>query len=136
MFGYDLRAGVRLRLISPEFFESCESFCFQMLEVGGIRYRRFKFRADGLTELAGEARNKLVPLADFLNECFHIPLFPVATLIAHLDSRQLSGLDEFENPDYAQVAPQEMLHAAKLRIAGILRLAERTPRPALPGSPH
>ena len=122
---------MRSGFLSPQILQSCETTSFEVLEVGESRDRCFELRANGIFDFAGEGRNKFVPFADFLDERLHVSLVEVAAFVADFDLGQLRGLDEVENLDDAEMAPQEVLYAPKLRITGVLRLAERLPRPAL-----
>ncbi len=79
-------------------------------------------------ELSFQCSHDLVPRRNLPNQCLDIPPFPKTAFIS--DMRQAAkSFGQVEHCDYVQVALQEVGQPATLGMAGILRLAERTPAP-------
>lgn len=69
-----------------------------------------------------------VPFGHFTGEVFDAPLLPETTFVRHfVEGAQLGGV--VQHPDDGEMAPQEVLDATALGIAGVLRFTEALPRP-------
>src|SRR5262249_4537293 len=105
---------------------------FEVFEVWVLRDRSIECqRAADILELTNDGRNHFVPLANRGSQFLRIAILPVITFVVnlHLDAAVLAN--GIEKRDHAEVAADEVRDAANRWVAGILRLAERPPAPAI-----
>ena len=102
-----------------------------MLEVGKLGDRGGDDLAGELVlDQSGQPGEPRIPLTHGLDEGLHVPILPEVPFVFDL-LENADGLGRVEEPNHGEVAADEVLYAADVRVAGELGLAERVPQPAV-----
>ena len=112
-------------LVTAFFFPA---LCLQVFKVGILSNRSGDDAVDLVFILPDQSGDMPVPLAHGFNQSFDISVIPEVTLVLDCfeDAHRLGVVQQ---TNHRNVAPDKVRHPAIIRVADILRLTERLPRP-------